>query len=100
VRSATLAYIEGCLRTKALSDPIPIIGAGSFVGMHLVCNHIPVIAVHHQPTDPHMANVEIVIGEPNEPEHCRPLQRPYDTGCTVDVLRVVMDANLARQHCG
>lgn len=54
-----------------------ILGAGGFVGRHLV--HAlaeqgqDVIAVSRRPLDLHMANVENIVGEPCEPEHFIPL---------------------------
>lgn len=63
--------------TTTLSDPILILGAGGFVGMHLVRTLAEqgerVIAVCRRPIELHLANVQIVIGEPDEPEHFLPL---------------------------
>ncbi len=65
--------------TKALSDGILILGAGGFVGKHLAralaARDEQVIAVSRQPIDLHLANVEVVVGEPDEPEHFLPLVR-------------------------
>jgi len=60
-----------------MNDRILILGAGGFVGTHLVRTLAErgekVIAVSRQPINLHYANVEIVIGEPDEPEHFLPL---------------------------
>lgn len=62
-----------------MSDRILILGAGGFVGMHLARalaeRGEQVIAVSRHPIDLHLTNVEIVIGEPDEPEHFLPLVR-------------------------
>lgn len=62
-----------------MCDRILILGAGGFVGMHLARalaergEHV--IAVTRQPIDLHLANVEVITGEPDEPEHFLPLVR-------------------------
>lgn len=65
--------------TTALSDPILILGAGGFVGMQLMHTLAEqgeqVIAVSRQPIDVHRANVEVIVGELDEPEHFLPLVR-------------------------
>lgn len=62
-----------------MSDPILILGAGGFVGMHLARTLAErgerVIAVSRRPISLHLANVEIIVGEPVEPEHFLPLIR-------------------------
>lgn len=61
----------------ALSDGILILGAGGFVGTHLARalaeRGEQVIAVSRQPIHLPLTNVEIVIGELDEPEHFLPL---------------------------
>ncbi|GGY15894.1 NAD-dependent dehydratase [Rhodanobacter panaciterrae] len=60
-----------------MSDRILILGAGGFVGIHLARmlaeRGEQVIAVSRQPIDLALANVEIVIGEPDESDHFLPL---------------------------
>ncbi len=62
-----------------MSDGILILGAGGFVGQHLARalaeRGEQVIAVSRRPINLHLANVEVVIGEPDEPEHFLPLIR-------------------------
>lgn len=62
-----------------MSDPILILGAGGFVGTHLVSTLAElgeqVIAVSRQPINVHMTNVEVIVGELDEPEHFLPLVR-------------------------
>lgn len=56
-----------------MNDHILVLGAGGFVGRHLVRTLAErgekIIAVSRQPTYHQMANVESVVGELNEPEH-------------------------------
>lgn len=60
-----------------MSEHILILGAGGFVGKHLARalakRGEQVIAVSRQPIDLQLSNVEIVIGEPDQPEHFLPL---------------------------
>lgn len=77
MQTATLAYIESCWETIRVSDRILVLGAGGFVGQHLVrtlaLRGEKIIAVSRRPVDFGMAGVESVVGEPNEPEQFMPL---------------------------
>lgn len=77
MHSATLGYTESCLGTTALSDSILILGAGGFVGRHLVRALVQrgekIVAVSRHPVDFASTAVESIVSELREPEHFVPL---------------------------
>jgi UDP-glucose 4-epimerase len=62
-----------------LCEPILVLGAGGFIGGHLVRMLAEqgerVIAVSRHPIDLGVPNIEFIAGEPSEPEHFLPLLR-------------------------
>lgn len=60
-----------------MSKPILILGAGGFIGTQLISTLADmgeeVIAVSRRPIDVNRPNIEVIVGEPNEPEHFLPL---------------------------